>query len=152
MFLCKYELFSLLQWFHQSVFTYSSQIADGSHSNINVNLLPSFCFRSCCTLDVPTNRSSLWVSRLSANMVVIWCSRSISEVLVADLKSFPFLTIRVIQQFTVDKREYFPITSTLLTSAFYIDELATGGDTIEVMRSLQKEFFFFSERKIWAAK
>lgn len=55
------------------------------------------------------------------------------------LNNYSFLAIRVLPQLDTNRREHFLRASTLLTSAFCINDLATGGDTLEETKTLEHD-------------
>ncbi|GBO31665.1 hypothetical protein AVEN_22673-1 [Araneus ventricosus] len=51
--------------------------------------------------------------------------------------SAPYLATRVLHQLVKDEGQCFPLAATVLDSDFYMDDVLTGGDSLEEMRELQ---------------
>ncbi|GBL80015.1 hypothetical protein AVEN_29034-1 [Araneus ventricosus] len=51
--------------------------------------------------------------------------------------SAPYLATRVLHQLVKDEGQCFPLAATMLDSDFYMDDVLTGGDSLEEVRELQ---------------
>ncbi|GBN63698.1 hypothetical protein AVEN_180264-1 [Araneus ventricosus] len=51
--------------------------------------------------------------------------------------SAPYLATRVLHQLVKDEGQCFPLAATVLDSEFYMDDVLTGGDSLEEVRELQ---------------
>ncbi|GBN70470.1 hypothetical protein AVEN_185326-1 [Araneus ventricosus] len=51
--------------------------------------------------------------------------------------SAPYLATRVLHQLVKDEEQCFPLAATVLDSDFYMDDVLTGGDSLEEVRELQ---------------
>lgn len=99
------------------------------------------------TADIEKMYRQVWVHPDDAKFQrILWRPTPSSEIQEYELRTVtfgincaPYLAMRTLVQLAEDEREAFPRGSECLTNDFYVDDVLTGGDTIEEVQSLRKE-------------
>ncbi|KAL7724811.1 hypothetical protein ACLKA6_003660 [Drosophila palustris] len=105
--------------------------------------MASFLEKRCRTME---NVDNAMVTPTPSNQIILWRDSPADEIkaykldtLTYGTKSAAFLAIRTMHQLALDEEENFPIGSRIVRTHFYVDDLMSGGDSIEEVVEIKRQ-------------